>query len=182
MQKTILVIFLCLFILETSKAQDSTQQEFVNQFSSTIVYGLKHNNVDTLKSVYPSLQDIKDFLKLNAISDMPEEDWNEMVAERAEDLELYVEDVSELINEGRELGFDWKKTKLKNLSFEVETEVGEVEIETETGESEGKEIQLDLYYITILISDGEQHLTINIDEGIVLGHSIKILEFSEWDF
>lgn len=173
MQKTLLGLILCSFIFFELQAQDLEQQKLVNQFSSTLVYSLKNNDTDTLQMVYPSLQDVKDFLELNSIDNVSEEDWNGLVAERAEDLEFFIEDFGSLIDAGNEGGFNWENAEVKNVSFEMETEVGEVE---------GKEVRLDMFFISIFMTDGEQNLAISFDEAIVLSNAIKIIEISNWNF
>ncbi len=178
MQKHILIFILSLFAIGTIEAQELSQEELVNQFSHTLIHGIKHNDTDTLGSIYPSLKDVRDFLDVNSMNEFSEEDWNNLKIERAEDLTLYFEDLVKLRKEGIENNFDWKMATLKEVSFEVETEAGEVELDGE----EVQEIQLDLFYLVIFISDGEQTLEIGIDEAVVFNKEMKLIEVSDWEF
>ena len=178
MQKTILIFIFSLLILGTIEAQELSQEELVNQFSLTLLHSVKYNDKDTSESIYPSLQDIRGFLDINYINTFSEEDWKALEIERAEDLELYFADLAELRRDGIERSFDWEVASLKDVTFEVDTEIGEIELEND----EVKEIRLDLFYLTIFISDGKQTLEINIDEAMVFDGKIKLVEISDWEF
>ena len=173
MQKKVLIFILSLFIVGTIKAQEQEQEDLVDHFSFALIHGIKHNHQDTLESIYPSLDDVKNFLNSNSLEENSIEDWNELKAERAESLEYYFENIKDIREEANEVGLDLDKIELKDVTFQVDSEVGAIEL---------NEIRMDYYSLDLYITDGEKNLRVIISDAILLNNSIKVIEIDDWIF
>ena len=174
MQKAILIFILSLFVLGTIGAQENNQEvqeQLTNQFSLALLHGIKYNDKDTLNSIYPSLVDVKNYISANFQEGFSDEEWNDLKEERADDLALYLENIIEIREESIQHNFDWELANLKDVTFQVESEI-----------DPSNQARTDFYSLEILISDGKNNLNIVIYDAVFLNKGIKLIEIDSWIF
>ena len=115
--------------------------------------------------------DVKNYISANFQEGFSDEEWNDLKEERADDLALYLENIIEIREESIQHNFDWELANIKDVTFQVESEI-----------DPSNQSRTDFYSLEILISDGKNNLNIVIYDAVFLNKGIKLIEIDSWIF